>query len=89
MKLFLTLSRLLSLAAFALSVQGADLSKYRDFQLGMPLAEVAKRAGTAWQVRQEGISSGAWDQAGLADRLDAPFIGRGKRSLEQNRIPLL
>jgi len=47
MKLYLTLAQLLSLAAFALSVQAADLSKYRDFQLGMPLAEVAKRAGLA------------------------------------------
>ena len=32
---------LISLAAFALSLEGADLSKYRNFQLGMPFADVA------------------------------------------------
>src|ERR1700758_3438398 len=47
MTFLLTLVGLSSLAAFALSIQGADLSKYRDFQLGMPLADVAKQSGAA------------------------------------------
>ena len=47
MKLSLTLVGLSSLAAFALSIQGADLSKYRDFQLGMPLADIARQSGVA------------------------------------------
>ena len=47
MKLYLMLAALWSLAAFALSIQAADPSKYRDLQLGMPLADVAKDSGRA------------------------------------------
>src|ERR1051326_1938229 len=47
MNLTLTLAGLLSLAASAPCIQGADLSKYRNFQLGMPLADVAKESFAA------------------------------------------
>ena len=47
MKLYLMLAALWSLPAFALSIQAADSSKYRDLQLGMPLADVAKLSGRA------------------------------------------
>jgi hypothetical protein len=84
MKLYLMLAALWSVAAFALSIQAADPSKYRDFQLGMPLADVAKDSGRAQSTvkvissRPERITEPDWRigwTPSSSDTARVPFSG--------------
>jgi len=59
-------------AGFVPFLPAADLSVYRDFHLGMTVAEVAKQTGVpASQARVIAMRPERIEQLGLADRLDS------------------